>query len=52
MAIEIRELVIRVRVEESEKKGISEVNTEKLKREILRECRRAIKTEFEKRNER
>jgi hypothetical protein len=52
MPIEIRELVIQVKVDEREDATAHAVDLEKLKRELLRECRREIKKEMEKRRQR
>lgn len=52
MPIEIRELVIKVKIEESLNKTREEIDFSKIKREILSECKREIKREFNKKKER
>lgn len=50
MPIEIRELIIKVEIDEGRKK-VSDQNLLELKRNILRECRREIKMQIRKQKE-
>lgn len=53
MAIEIRELVIKVKIEESQKKtAIDQLDINRMKQSILKECKREIKRELNRKNER
>tara|TARA_B100000508_G_C11464734_1_gene281073 strand:+ start:7121 stop:7279 length:159 start_codon:yes stop_codon:yes gene_type:complete len=52
MAIEIRELVIRVKVQDSPKSKSDNIDVRKIKQDILKECRREIKKELNRMNER
>lgn len=52
MAIEIRELIVRIRVEDIAPTNQNLANTAKLKEDILKECKREIKRELNKKNER
>jgi len=52
MAIEIRELVIRVKIEEGKDKSLAQVDMSKMKQSILKECQREIKKQLKKGKER
>ena len=53
MAIEIRELVIKVKIEEPQKRSsIDQVDMEKMKYSILKECKKEIKRELKRTKER
>ncbi|MCB0401161.1 MAG: hypothetical protein KDD41_03700 [Flavobacteriales bacterium] len=52
MAIEIRELVIRVKIEEGTPNRSKDIDVEKIRQSILKECKREIKRELSKKNER
>lgn len=52
MAIEIRELVIKVKIEESVQKTPSEFDMNKLKESLLKECRKEIQRELKRKKER
>lgn len=50
MAIEIRELVIRVKIEESNDKTKQHIDVDKIKHTILKECKKEIKRELNRKN--
>lgn len=52
MAIEIRELVIKVKIEEPLNKTSYSINTHQMKQEILKECKKEIKKQFSRFRER
>lgn len=52
MAVEIRELVIKVKIEESVQKTPSELDINKIKQSILKECKKEIKRELNRKKER
>ncbi len=52
MAIEIRELLIRVKIEEPMDQKNLEVEVDQIKQSILKECRNTIKKELRKSKER
>lgn len=52
MAIEIRELVIRVKIEDSGRNTPSELDVNKIKQSILKECKKEIKRELNRKKER
>jgi hypothetical protein len=52
MAIEIRELVIKVKIEETSKSSHEQLDIEKIKQSILKECKKEIKKEINRKNER
>lgn len=52
MSIEIRELVIKVKIEEASGKTSENFNVDKIKASILKECKKEIKRELTKKRER
>ncbi len=52
MAIEIRELVIKVKIEESVRGTNERLDIEKIKQSILKECKKEIKRELNRKKER
>ncbi|MBQ19989.1 MAG: hypothetical protein CMD31_04475 [Flavobacteriales bacterium] len=52
MAIEIRELVIKVKIEESVQGTSERLDIEKIKQLILKECKKEIKRELNRKKER
>jgi len=52
MAIEIRELVIKVKIEESVQGTNERLDIEKIKQSILKECKKEIKRELNRKKER
>jgi len=52
MAIEIRELIIKVKIEESLRRTGENLDVERIKQAILKECKKEIKKELNKRKER
>lgn len=52
MAIEIRELVIKVKIEESGQRTSPELDINKIKQSILKECKKEIKRELNRKKER
>lgn len=51
MPIEIRELIIKLEIDEGRKKN-NDQNLQELKRNLLRECKREIKMQIRKQKER
>lgn len=52
MAIEIRELVIKVKIEESLNRSAKNDDILEIKQEILKECKKEIKRELNRKKER
>ena len=52
MAIEIRELVIKVKIEEPLNKEVENVNLHEMRQVILKECKKEIKKELNRKKER
>ncbi len=52
MPIEIRELIIKVKIEESNNSKVSEIDILNLKNSLLKECKREIKLQIKKSKER
>ncbi|MGY8950290.1 MAG: DUF5908 family protein [Flavobacteriales bacterium] len=52
MAIEIRELVIKVKIEDSQNKSSDQIDVSKMKQSILKECQREIKKQLKQSKER
>lgn len=52
MAIEIRELLIKVRIDEGHGPSDSSIDMHALKQSMLKECKKEIKKQFRKRKER
>lgn len=52
MAIEIRELVIKVKIEEPLNKTAGNVDLHEMKHAILKECKKEIKKELNRKKER
>ena len=52
MAIEIRELLIKVKIEEDLSPTSNEANLEKIRRSVLKECKKEIKKQLKKYKER
>ena len=52
MPIEIRELIVKVRIEEAGKTVLNELTIAEIKNSILRDCRREIKSQLRKSKQR
>ncbi len=52
MPIEIRELVIKVKIEESQNKSTSDLDVSKIKESLLKECKKEITRQLKLRKER
>jgi hypothetical protein len=52
MPIEIRELIIKVKVDESTKSNVNDIDISDLKNSLLKECKREIKLQLKKSKER
>jgi len=52
MAIEIRELLIKVKIEEETNHSSDSSDLEQIRRSLLKECRKEIRKQFKKHKER